>query len=479
VSNDFNWPNAVAEAGNDTGWIALGHMLHLLEDIAVPAHTRNDPHPSYEPLEEETANLFPVLPGGPLISVSSPQDLFQQLRAYTQSRYFSNDTCFHPDFPGPAAAREDNDYFYDAEGRKIAHKSITYRWTGNRRRCTIDPIIAQEQYAELGPIAVRYGASLIKYYSNQTNMPCPASKNQSTLYAGSMETLYAYDGKLWTTSDIPTLTGIMPFYMAVYNGKLYVVGINAAFEGQAYVLNGESWSLSHNFGQYNYPQALIVHDSKLYIAISNWVDLLGSIYFYDGVSWTESLAPTDDLLPMNFAENAGTLYAGGYDYSPGLGYGVVFSLSAGSWSQLWIVDSWDTPRAMASYNGDLYVGTGNVGYVYKYDGASWTESYSVSEGPITSLSVYDGALYAGGEYDEEFNYGRVFKFDGSSWTTSLSLSPSGSFISGLSVYGKKLYAGANHPGKIYVYDGSNWEIAFDPHESYLGIMGTIDLTPNP
>ncbi len=51
LSNDFNWQIAVDEAGTDSGWTALGHVVHLLEDLAVPAHTRNDPHPIRDPLE--------------------------------------------------------------------------------------------------------------------------------------------------------------------------------------------------------------------------------------------------------------------------------------------------------------------------------------------------------------------------------------------------------------------------------------------
>lgn len=483
LSNDFNWPHAVAQAGQDTGWTALGHVLHLLEDLAVPAHTRNDPHLK-EPLEDIVAklNLLPVVPDGQLIPVTDPKkDLFEQLRDYTERRYFSDDTCFDPDFLGPTAdpKHEDNNYFRDSDGRKIAHKGMGYRWSGNPRDCEINSIIAREQFAEIGPMAVRYVASLIKYYSSQTNTyPC---KNLSTLYAGSDDSgaLYAYDGTSWKTSNIPNLTGLYELQMAVYNGKLYVAGYNAAYEGQVYVLNGNSWTLSGNFGTYNFPMALIVHDSKLYMAITNYVDLLGSVYFYDGVSWTASLAPARDIVPFCFGVNNGILYAGGFNAYPGRGDGVVFSLSAGSWSQSWI--GGDMPRAMASYGGNLYVGTGNIGYVNKYDGTSWTGSYSAN-GAISSLSVYDGALYAGSYYydsEAETHFGKVYKFDGSSWTTSLSLSWQGSNIAGLSVYGTKLYAGGYQPGIIYVYDGSTWEIDFDPGEQYLEIIGTIDLTSNP
>ncbi|MEA3371456.1 MAG: hypothetical protein U9Q40_08980, partial [Campylobacterota bacterium] len=33
-------------------FVAVGHLLHLFNDMNVPAHTRADSHPLYEPLEE-------------------------------------------------------------------------------------------------------------------------------------------------------------------------------------------------------------------------------------------------------------------------------------------------------------------------------------------------------------------------------------------------------------------------------------------
>lgn len=139
--------------------------------MAVPAHTRNDPHPVDKPFEELADGIVPTLPSGQgLISVADPQvNLFEELRDYTQSNYFSDDTCFHPDSPGPTATDEDNNYFYDIDGRRIAHKTRLYRLTGNRRLCGINDIIAAEQYLELGPIVVRYIASLINYYMDYTD----------------------------------------------------------------------------------------------------------------------------------------------------------------------------------------------------------------------------------------------------------------------------------------------------------------------
>src|SRR3712207_7065155 len=46
LTNTLQWNNAVALAADaDRSWSTLGYVLHLLQDLTSPAHTRNDPHP--------------------------------------------------------------------------------------------------------------------------------------------------------------------------------------------------------------------------------------------------------------------------------------------------------------------------------------------------------------------------------------------------------------------------------------------------
>jgi hypothetical protein len=71
---------------------------------------------------------------------------------------------------GPTAASSDRSYFYDASGRRIAYKGLAYYLSGlteasrDPQQATINDTVAAEQFAQLGPVAVRYAASLIKYY---------------------------------------------------------------------------------------------------------------------------------------------------------------------------------------------------------------------------------------------------------------------------------------------------------------------------
>ena len=48
----FNWEKALnfyVKGDRQSAMIALGHVLHLVEDMGVPAHTRNDAHPEGDP----------------------------------------------------------------------------------------------------------------------------------------------------------------------------------------------------------------------------------------------------------------------------------------------------------------------------------------------------------------------------------------------------------------------------------------------
>jgi hypothetical protein len=185
LTNTHRWADAVSAAQGSNGALSeeglrqLGFPLHLLEDLTSPAHARNDQHLNgfgvgdIDPVEAVTRTPTSPPTSDGLINVGGDVALFyQQLRTWTASNFYSKDTVF--DGFGPASASEDTDYFYDVRGRRIAYKSLTYKTkvlfgqTPDPRDATINDVIATAQFAELGPVAVRYAASLIKHYLDVT-----------------------------------------------------------------------------------------------------------------------------------------------------------------------------------------------------------------------------------------------------------------------------------------------------------------------
>lgn len=183
-TNYHTWSYAVDYAGIDAAWIALGHVLHLLEDLAMPAHVRNDPHAQEigdgDPLELYAKDQTPPLPTGSLYNFDSPDEFFLSLIEYTQANHFSNDTCFHPNFPGPIAVEEDVNYFYAQNDRRIAYKGSAYYaaiylgWNNPERYSATNHAIVVEQFNDLAPRAALYVASLAKHYvDNYLGPECP------------------------------------------------------------------------------------------------------------------------------------------------------------------------------------------------------------------------------------------------------------------------------------------------------------------
>lgn len=168
--NIHTWDAAIRKASGG-GWEELGYIIHLLEDLASPAHTRNDAHPPLidtDPFERHTKNRIPQEPSlsDGLINFKTPQEVFLSMQSYTQRRFYSSDTISDRQFPGPTPTRSQQEYLYDAENRKVAR-----RYGGFLRRggLTIDRTIALEQFEELGPEIVRHVASLIWLYIQVAN----------------------------------------------------------------------------------------------------------------------------------------------------------------------------------------------------------------------------------------------------------------------------------------------------------------------
>lgn len=101
---DFTWQQAVdfyAKGETEKALFTLGHTLHLIEDAAVPEHTRNDPHPGDSPYEDYTKRFNLNNPDnsldGRLINktpfvLSDLESYFDELATYTNSHFYSKDT---------------------------------------------------------------------------------------------------------------------------------------------------------------------------------------------------------------------------------------------------------------------------------------------------------------------------------------------------------------------------------------------------
>lgn len=133
--NDYTWDAALRAyaAGDDKrAFTALGHVLHLLEDLGTPEHTRNDPHPVNSPYEEFTRNLVPVTPVKPPIVLGGVREYFVSLAKYSNEYFYSADTI-GGDYvkPSPVNFKREGEYEY-AFGLVEGEKYYLARVVANR-----------------------------------------------------------------------------------------------------------------------------------------------------------------------------------------------------------------------------------------------------------------------------------------------------------------------------------------------------------
>lgn len=197
MTNAHTWSAATSsvdpttQAPTITGWQHLGYIIHLLEDLTSPPHTRNSGHPCVggvlfcDPFEPVNVNSDVQLPKRDYLglgTITTPGQIFTALQQYTHDRYFSARTAFNGD-GGPISVYDDLFYYYgaclDASNdfntcfqvagqplRKIAHKGVAWYVSGGvASLAEIDETTAQEQFAELAPVTVQAVASLIEYYA--------------------------------------------------------------------------------------------------------------------------------------------------------------------------------------------------------------------------------------------------------------------------------------------------------------------------
>ena len=184
----------------------------------------------------------------------------------------------------------------------------------------------------------------------------------------------------------------------------------------------------------------------------------------------------NSLLAFALATHHGRLFAGTCE--PGLGdSGHVYQYSHG---QSWIDCGSPAPcnaiTAIASYQGNLYVGTGKYrvagsslaesenphlgGRIFRYEGGTeWTDCGQLpGVEAVSGMVVYRGQLYAGSLYKPA----GFFRYEGDCKWSAIPI-PDGKRVEALTVYNGHLYASSYDAGNVYRYDGETW--------SDLGALG--------
>ena len=112
------WQKAIKsyiDGDKKSAFIALGHILHLIQDASVPDHTRNDTHADlygdpgspYEKYSKEYTNFNELNIAEDLskekvlMPLNSLEDAFDHIANYSNKNFFSEDTISNDEFREP------------------------------------------------------------------------------------------------------------------------------------------------------------------------------------------------------------------------------------------------------------------------------------------------------------------------------------------------------------------------------------------
>jgi len=141
-------------------FVALGHLLHLMNDMTSPAHTRDDSHPFGDVMEiygrgginGDNKNMgfrisgndlvnpesFPTYPDSSVPKYSKFSDFITKEAKWTATHFFSNDTIFTKPKPAISDTYESYDYAGSGNGMdKYYIKADGYHGIANTKKLGI------------------------------------------------------------------------------------------------------------------------------------------------------------------------------------------------------------------------------------------------------------------------------------------------------------------------------------------------------
>ncbi|HPM11622.1 MAG TPA: hypothetical protein PK941_14385 [Paludibacter sp.] len=201
---------------NTIGWRYLGHVLHLLQDMSVPAHVRADMHGGGDTYELELRELNIVdycnivgncnisnLGEPKAIDTTEPDEYFIQLAADTRNNFYSdNSFTFMLKSLPPNIVTCDEQYLCNSNvGNGKIYVADKNGWMnslpkmpsalgGEKKYYKITDKVAASMFSYLGLQAIQYGAGLIKLFYNETKQTCVPTNANCIYNTCSSETCY-------------------------------------------------------------------------------------------------------------------------------------------------------------------------------------------------------------------------------------------------------------------------------------------------
>ncbi|AKM84053.1 TPA: hypothetical protein DCZ46_01850 [Candidatus Campbellbacteria bacterium] len=192
ANSDYSWDRAVYEyawGDKQRGLESLGHILHLIQDMSVPPHVRNDQHllglddSPYEMFTKQfdknsIKNLSDELISGDQkpITKNSLNNYFDGLATLTNNNFFSKDTILSGGYMAPTVDKEQKDvssgYYFGYRklfGEYYKLVRVKYNYVNNvfSKDYSFDDVngeIVTDYWSILSKQSVLHGAGVIKLF---------------------------------------------------------------------------------------------------------------------------------------------------------------------------------------------------------------------------------------------------------------------------------------------------------------------------
>lgn len=201
--------NAYIDGDYETAFIALGHVLHLIEDMAVPAHTRLDIHPEGDPLESWAEKYNPGFSREDIQYYDNLDKYFYNLASFSNGSFYSKDTINNSDNQSYFDKKFDGEKIRclsgKAEDEKFCLLRCDYDYFSDEY-CWIDDNVSSDYYSILAPKAVSYAAGVIQLFFSQceaTRAEREAIRAKYNAYVNELTKLFVYqNNKLVSAVDL-------------------------------------------------------------------------------------------------------------------------------------------------------------------------------------------------------------------------------------------------------------------------------------
>lgn len=243
------WDKALGyaiEGKTKEAYIALGHILHVLEDMAVPDHTRDDTHAQAltesdgSPLEQYTvkynAQTIKTLgigaslraEGRSPVVLASPEAYLEAMAGYSNKYFFSKDTINDPRYPGPKISSENDSFAYgkDENGTEFP-LAATSNMAENENKYFIKNAkqyssILDSYFIRLSKQAVLNGAGLVSLFKREFG-------NAPTNNEFNIDTRHTLGKIACQTGDVASRFNAMGIVSFI--GQTISQGVNSAANG--------------------------------------------------------------------------------------------------------------------------------------------------------------------------------------------------------------------------------------------------------